>query len=932
MKKLLACLLLGFASQTGVLAQTTFSATYDFGIGSSNNVTNFPYNGVSVTNITIGPMLKSSGINTAAASGGASFRATAWTTNNSINSSDYIGFSVTANPGFTLSISNLNFGVNRSPAGPRSYVWHASTNGFTSSVVLTGYSAVNSNWTASNGVISLVSGTNVSINYLGNALAAAGLVNLTNVEFRMYGYSATNNTGAGGLGGAFTFTGSVSALGGDEVVWYGDGVNPGGAGTWSDSGTNWFDTASSTIGVWNPAKAARFGTAGGAVVVDPAGVTASASTTFSADGYTFSGGVITLGSPTNSLNTEAGVTTVLSNELAGSGAWLHKDGLGTLVLAGSNSFVAGVELDAGTLRVADDTALGAATNPLVLIGGTLAVTNNLTLGASRAVSGAGAFNIPSGSVLTLAGSVTNTSTTLENSGTLHLSGLVRSLGDLAFAAPGVLSSSGTVSLTSLSTAAVTNGLVNLQANLSFPTGDQTITTASNVTVQVNGSFSGLGTGRILKTGAGTLVLNGSNSVGAIRVGAAGAVPVHGGTFIVNNAAATGSGQAQLQDGLLRTDVSGGLALPNGLSIAGRPGAVAVLGGTEPLTFGGTNDFFRSSGTSGDLRLDVNNTTIFNGPWAGVSGDGTADGIVIGGSGLLVLNGNASSLTLGVTVTSLATLELNTTLGAPLFIDSNATLTGDGTVTGNLTVSGVLAPGTGDSRGNITSLGTLSVPGFTLLRLFSNGINDQISAAGGLDLGGLVQVVGDPGWTPAIGDTFSLVGFGTITTPPTLDLPVLADTNLVWNTNQFLDSGIIEVADANPLPPNYANWLTNYPSIVPPEDEGTADPDGDGYDNFTEFALDGNPTVPGFVGMTGRQQGTNAVFNWIQRKNPPGGVTYIIKRAADVSAGPWVNAADLVISNAADQSGVLLPAEYERKEFRVPTTNRSFYFLEAKVTP
>lgn len=561
------------------------------------------------------------------------------------------------------------------------------------------------------------------------------------------------------------------------------------------------------------------------------------------------------------------------------------------------------------------------------------MTNNLTLGASRAVSGAGAFNIPAGSVLTLAGAVTNTATTLENSGTLHLSGLVRGLGDLAFAAPGVLSSSGTVSLTSLSTAAVTNGTVDLQANLSFPTGDQTIATADGVTVQVNGSFSGLGTGRILKTGAGTLVLNGSNFVGAIRVGAAGAVPVHGGTFIVNNAAATGSGQAQLQDGLLRTDVAGGLVLPNGLSIAGRPGAVAVLGGSNSLTFLGPNDFFRSSGTSGELRLDVNNLgTFFEGPWSSTSGDGTASGITIGGSGLLVLNGSAAALTDFVTLTNSVTVEINTTLGGGMLVGSNAILSGDGTVAGNLTVDGVIAPGTGDTRGNLVSLGTLSMPGLGLIRIFANGINDQISAAGGLDLPGTLQVEPDFGWTPAIGDTFPLVGFGTITTVPTLILPVLTNTNLVWNTNQFLDSGIIEVADANPLPPNYANWLTNYPSIVPPEDEGTADPDGDGYDNFTEFALDGNPTVPGFVGMTGRQQGTNAVFNWIQRKNPPGGVSYVIKRTTDLATGPWVNAADLVISNSANQSGVLLPAEYERKEFRVPWTNRSFYFLEAKITP
>ena len=931
MKKLLACLLVGFATQTGVLAQTTFSAAYNFTTG--NNTNSFPYNGTLVTNVTIGAMIKSAGINTTAGSPINSFRATSWTTNNAFDPSEYIGFTVTAHPGFQLNISNLSFGVNRSTNGPRVFEWRASTNGFVSSVVLTTYTAVNTNFSQSGGVLSLTnfSATN-AVNYLGMSVDASSFGALTNVEFRLYAYSANANTGAGGLGGNFTFAGSVAALGGDEVVWYGDGVNPGGAGTWSDTGTNWFDTATSTVGVWNPAKTARFGQVSGPVVVAGGGVTASKDTIFT-DNYALTGGAINLQSGTNSITVDQfSVTADITSELTGTNALLNKEGPGLLVLRGSNSFSGGVEVGAGLLWVGEDAALGQLTNPLVLAGGSLAVTSNVTLGASRPVSGAGGFNVEGGKLLTLSGPVSNTATTLENSGTLHLSGLVRSLGDLAFAAPGVLSSSGTVSLTSLSTAAVTNGLVNLQANLSFPTGDQTIVTASNVTVQVNGSFSGLGTGRILKTGAGTLVLNSSNAVGAIRVGAAGAVPVHGGTFIVNNAAATGSGQAQLQDGLLRTDVSGGLVLANGLSIAGRAGAVAVLGGTEPLTFGGTNDFFASSGTSGDLRLDVNNTTIFNGPWAGVSGDGTADAIVIGGSGLLVLNGNASSITLATTLSGSATLELNTTLGAPLLIDSSASLTGDGTVAGNLTVNGVLAPGTGDSRGNITSLGTLSVPGFTLIRLFSNGINDQISAAGGLGLPGTLQVVGEPSWTPAIGDTFPLVGFGTITTAPTLVLPTLTNTNLVWNTNQFLDSGIIEVADANPLPPNYANWLTNYPSIVPPEDEGTADPDGDGYDNFTEFALDGNPTVPGFVGMTGRQQGTNAVFNWIQRKNPPGGVSYVIKRAADVSTGPWVNAADLVISNAADQSGVLLPAEYERKEFRVPSTNRSFYFLEGKITP
>jgi hypothetical protein len=99
MKKLLACLLVGFATQTGVLAQTTFSATYNFTTG--NNTNSFPYNGTLVTNVTIGAMIKSAGINTAPGSPINSFRATSWTTNGALDANEYIGFSVMANPGFS---------------------------------------------------------------------------------------------------------------------------------------------------------------------------------------------------------------------------------------------------------------------------------------------------------------------------------------------------------------------------------------------------------------------------------------------------------------------------------------------------------------------------------------------------------------------------------------------------------------------------------------------------------------------------------------------------------------------------------------------------------------------------------------------------------------------------------------------------------------
>jgi hypothetical protein len=142
-----------------------------------------------------------------------------------------------------------------------------------------------------------------------------------------------------------------------------------------------------------------------------------------------------------------------------------------------------------------------------------------------------------------------------------------------------------------------------------------------------------------------------------------------------------------------------------------------------------------------------------------------------------------------------------------------------------------------------------------------------------------------------------------------------------------------VDDANPLPPNYANWLTNFPTLTPTNNAGVDDPDGDGFNNYTEFAFGTDPVTTTAVLMTGRgAPGGKAVFNWLQRKNPPGGASYIIKRTDNLAGGPWGNAADLVVNNAANTNGILLPAEYERKEFTVSVTNRAFYRIEANVQP
>jgi hypothetical protein len=125
---------------------------------------------------------------------------------------------------------------------------------------------------------------------------------------------------------------------------------------------------------------------------------------------------------------------------------------------------------------------------------------------------------------------------------------------------------------------------------------------------------------------------------------------------------------------------------------------------------------------------------------------------------------------------------------------------------------------------------------------------------------------------------------------------------------------------------YSNWLTNYPSLTGPATNAAADPDGDGFNNSLEFAFDGNPTVGTPALMTATPAGTNAVFKWVERNS---GVTYQVQTNASLT-NAWAGPAAVTISNALDQSGVLIPSDYTRKEFVVPAAGKQFYRIQATV--
>jgi autotransporter-associated beta strand protein len=519
-----------------------------------------------------------------------------------------------------------------------------------------------------------------------SSASLASIANLSdNVWIRFSILTPSTGSGSRDPVGIDNFSLTYTSLAGTEYFWTADGSLLGGAGTWSTASANWSAAASPVSGVaWDSSKRAVFTNNAATVLVDE--ITADKGLQFSTTGYVLSGGTLTMNgvdAVANALITDAGVTAEIGTTLAGS-TGLTKSGLGTLILSGANTFSGGVNVAGGSLQIASDTALGDSANDLTL-NGTLATTASLTLGAGRAVSGSATLDIASGTTLTVAGDINTSATTLSDTGTLDLQGTTRSLGNIALNAAGTVNASGAVSATGLTASGLTGGTATVNPDIVFTSGDKTLNVSSGGTVDLNGDLSnGGGTGRIAKTGGGTLILAGANTMGGVRVGAAGATPTEGGTVILENSVIGTQAQA-IQHNYGTVSAASNLVFSNGLSIGGRTGAAAVLAGGD-MEFQGQSAFFRGTGTSGQLVLNVNNTATFSGGFAVTSGGGSATGVTIGGAGEVVMSGASAALVDTITLTDTVKLTLNNTIGGGLNVGASNVLGGNGTVLGSLSLA------------------------------------------------------------------------------------------------------------------------------------------------------------------------------------------------------------------------------------------------------
>jgi len=126
---------------------------------------------------------------------------------------------------------------------------------------------------------------------------------------------------------------------------------------------------------------------------------------------------------------------------------------------------------------------------------------------------------------------------------------------------------------------------------------------------------------------------------------------------------------------------------------------------------------------------------------------------------------------------------------------------------------------------------------------------------------------------------------------------------------------------NPSPfLGYNAWLTAYPALT--DTAQSADPDGDGFSNFKEYAFDGNPTIGTPSLLASSNSGNSVVFRFTGLKGAD--TNYKVQNTTNLNTSVFTNTS-IPVSPAANQSGVLLPSSYERREFSVPlSATNNFY--------
>ena len=366
-----------------------------------------------------------------------------------------------------------------------------------------------------------------------NTYAGTTTIDAGTLQVGAGGTTGTLGTGDVVDNGTLTFNRSNALTVSNVISGSGNLVQAGGGGTTLTGANTYAGATAVNAGALAITNAAGLGaTTGGTAVASGASLdlqnvavgaenvslAAGASLRTSAGTSSLSGG-ITLAGPGNSLfDVGAGAELTVSGVISGSGG-MEKNNAGTLVLTAANTYagVTQVNINAGTLAITNDSALGSTSGvTTVRLGGTLELRNvtvaeninsnaggiRVSTGASTLTGNIGPFssvpvNVLDGAQLTMSGVIFTAASVIKNGGgTLTLTGNNTSSGATTINAGTVRvgdgGTTGTLTRGSVTVASGANLVFDRSDSVSLSTlanGAGGITGAGNVTALIGGAFN-----------------------------------------------------------------------------------------------------------------------------------------------------------------------------------------------------------------------------------------------------------------------------------------------------------------------------------------------------------------------------------------------------------------------------------------------------------
>ncbi|MAX26919.1 MAG: hypothetical protein CMJ19_20690 [Phycisphaeraceae bacterium] len=565
------------------------------------------------------------------------------------------------------------------------------------------------------------------------------------------------------------------------------------------------------------------------------------------------GGAVNLNSGTRTITiTESDQTTALAGVISTGG--LVKSGAGQLNLTGANTFSDGFTLNAGTVGIGNDAALG---NGIVTInGGTIAalgegeVGNDVDVNADFTIAGGADIDAVLSGDIDLSGGDANHLITISNPGTTSISGDMTG-GDFTKSGSGQLTLTGTNNFVNGVT--VNEGLLRFNhANAISADDDLTLTGTGSVDINddmVVDVLTGTGTGTIDISG-NSLKAN-SGSVANVIEGA-GTLEKDGAGTLTLSGTNTYSGTTQLTDGILEVTNNNALGTS----------AITANGGTLRGTVDGIN-LDNNVTLNSDLTVDQD------------TGIGlTLSGILSGGSGLFKEGDGDLTLSGANTFTGDAVVN-----GGSLALSGGSAI--DDTVKVNLNdASADLTLNNNETIGNLIGGGTVSLGSNTL----------TIANADGSVYGGVISGTG--GLTvDSTDETFILSGANTYT----------GDTTITDGTLLTAGSGVI--ADTSDVNVTGTLTLGGSETVGDLSGSGTVD---NGGNSFT-FGDDEDTTFSGILSGAGdvTYQGSGVFTHsgdstYTGDTNINGG-TFNVTGTLDSTALTILNGATLQLSKAGGSS-------------------------------